>query len=151
MIEPDGTLSNCGVYNLDDAKKNNRAKRRARQYANSFVDALIAGDVPVPSGGDCWYCCMKTEDGKALGDALKDGEHILAHVEEKYYVPSLLVNAIERFPVSIAARKYISACWNREQPHAEEYRNSSWSKGICYQQISKSIYRYVLEKTGFAG
>lgn len=64
-------------------------KKQARQYARDFVAALKAGEIDLPSGGDCWGCCMRDKDGNtAMGT-----DHIRQHIKDKYYVPSLLVNA----------------------------------------------------------
>lgn len=61
-------------------------------YATGYVEAVASNAVPKPSGGDCWGCCMVDADtGK--GDVLGH-DHLVSHLEEKYYVPSLLVNAL---------------------------------------------------------
>lgn len=62
-------------------------KKQAKAYAKGFVAELQAGHVGYPSGGDCWYCSMFDQDGKT------SAEHIRQHIKDKYYVPSLLVNA----------------------------------------------------------
>jgi hypothetical protein len=53
------------------------------------------GELELPSGGDCWHCSMVTEDGESLGDATGDIDHIVSHIAEDYYVPSLLFNALK--------------------------------------------------------
>lgn len=58
-------------------------KKQARKYAKDYVQALKDGLVPYPSSGDCWYC---------LG-MLEGSEHFLSHIEENYFVPTLLINA----------------------------------------------------------
>lgn len=70
------------------------------------MEALVNGEVPAPSSGDCWYCSMRKaageirtgvlhEDGtmtnqaqvgpavngKALGELNGNTSHILAHIE----------------------------------------------------------------------
>lgn len=60
-------------------------KAQAKQYAHDYVMELKAGNIPVPSGGDCWACLGMIHDTSA--------QHIKDHIEEKYYVPTLLVNA----------------------------------------------------------
>jgi hypothetical protein len=64
-------------------------KKQAKQYARDYVEALKAGLVDYPSGGDCWACSLRTAEGKTvMGET-----HLQQHIDEKYYVPSLLVNA----------------------------------------------------------
>jgi hypothetical protein len=46
-------------------------------------------------GGDCWYCLMRTEDGKTLGDASGDHSHLEQHLDDEYLVPSLFRNAFQ--------------------------------------------------------
>jgi len=63
----------------------------------------------LPSGGDCWFCVMRTNvdendehvpmqpdaRGVTLGDASGDpADHLMQHIEDRYYVPSLAVNAL---------------------------------------------------------
>jgi hypothetical protein len=71
--------------------------------------------MPMPSGGDCWYCALSQDTGRItptggglqpMGDNMptvhEDGsttmqanhDHLLNHMEERYYVPSLAVNAL---------------------------------------------------------
>jgi hypothetical protein len=68
-------------------------KTRVNGYVRDYMAAL-ADRLPAPSGGDCWYCCMISQDGKPLGDHT-DHSHIEDHISEGYYVPSLLVNALK--------------------------------------------------------
>jgi hypothetical protein len=70
--------------------KHERAVKKVKEqidtYVNGFIAELQTGNMPMPSGGDCWYCAM-------FGD--KGGEdHLWNHMEENYYVPSLAVNAL---------------------------------------------------------
>jgi len=117
--------------------------KAARKYASAFMTAFAKGEVPKPSGGDCWYCGLVTNKGEPLGKVVKATDHILFHIEESYFVPSLMANAIERFPVSNAARWYINSQWGTKEdcgPFA----------AIGKRQIEKSIYRYVKEALSFA-
>lgn len=121
----------------EDPKIAVKLARRAAKFARDYMTAFDAGEVPVPSNGDCWGCLMVTEDGKApMGGA----DHILSHMEENYFVPSLLSRAIKRFPVAPAAMWYVSDKW------AGTHNNVSWGKGHLY----KSLYRYVKAELGLA-
>jgi hypothetical protein len=50
--------------------------------------------LPHPGGGDCWHCCMRTEDGKTMGD-LSHSDHLEGHLREKYVMGSLILNALK--------------------------------------------------------
>lgn len=68
-------------------------KKQARSYAKAYVKALEDGLIAYPGGGGCWYCSMITEDKKPLGEAINNTQHLIDHMNEGYFVPSLLVNA----------------------------------------------------------
>lgn len=102
----DGSLFSDGVtvdrdgLNIDGAKdpakyerELAKVKKMARKYAKDFVQALNDGKVAMPSGGDCWHCALRTDNKESLGDATKNNDHLYHHIEEGYFVPSLLVNA----------------------------------------------------------
>ena len=83
---------------LSGEKVDSFVKKResVRKYISGFVKAVSERKIGLPSGGDCWYCAMKTENGESLGDKAKN-EHLKNHIEEKYYVPSLLFNALNMY------------------------------------------------------
>lgn len=94
-IAYDGTVLNPPDTAEDEAAAKEAAalKRRISKYAKLCTDTLKDG-MPQPSGGDCWYCYMHSENGASLGDAHEDTGHLLSHMEENYVVPSLLLNAV---------------------------------------------------------
>ena len=121
----------------EDPKLAVKLARRAAKYAREYMAAFDAGKVPAPSNGDCWGCLMVATDSTApLGGA----DHILSHMKEKYYVPSLLNRAIKRFPVAPAAMWYVSDKW------AGTHNDVTWGK----DQLYKSLYRYVKAELGLA-
>lgn len=87
VYEHDAARAEAHVREVTDMKK------RIKRYVNGYMKAL-KGRLPAPSGGDCWYCCMKTEDGTPLGDETGDHSHLTEHMAERYYVPTLVVNAL---------------------------------------------------------
>ena len=124
----------------EDPKLAIKLSRQAAKYARDYMTAFDAGEVEAPSNGDCWGCLMVSKDGKApMGGA----NHIISHFEEKYYVPSLLARAIDRFPVSQAAKAYISDKWAGTS-------NGAYFASIGKDQLYKSLYRYVKAELGLA-
>ena len=105
------TWSNCGK----NPKKVQQLRKRAIKYSRDFVKALFEGKVPAPSGGDCWGCCMRTETGETpMGNS---PAHIIGHFNSNYFVPSLLVNAIDAYPISTFAKGVIGNLWqNNKKP-----------------------------------
>lgn len=61
-------------------------KKKIGNYITRFINAMERGEVAMPSGGDCWYCGMIGDNGSC--------DHLESHIEENYYVPSLMVNAM---------------------------------------------------------
>lgn len=79
---------------IDPSAGNAALKREIGAFAKLCADTLAAG-MPAPSGGDCWFCAMRTESGATLGDVSGgDHDHLREHIAEGYVVPSLLLNAV---------------------------------------------------------
>jgi hypothetical protein len=118
-------------------KRARKELKEIREYCRAFMDKFFAYELPAPSGGDCWGCCMKATDGtRPLG---RDGDHVRQHIKEKYYVPSLLVAACEAFPISAMAKNMFAYAWN---PDAKRDEAGDWLTGIARQQMTSSLYRY---------
>ena len=139
-IYKDGQLTGCADIVADKALR--KEARAINKYTRDYIEAFRAGKVPAPGGGDCWGCCMVAEDGtRPLG---RDGQHMRDHMAEPYFVPSIIVRAVERFPVSIAAKAYIGEVWHGGNKGL--YR----IEGICLEQLTRSIRRWVRCELGGA-
>ena len=77
-----------------DPRKTLNLRKAVRAYAKAYIVALRAGDIPKPNNGDCWGCLKRATDGS---HPMGGKDHIRDHIKEKYYVPSLLVNALGAF------------------------------------------------------
>ena len=72
------------------AANKRRLDRMVSTYISGFSYHCFENGLQPPSGGDCWGCHFTSEtsnDPMGL-------DHLLQHMEENYYVPSLLWNAI---------------------------------------------------------
>jgi hypothetical protein len=128
----------------EDPSKAVKLARRAAKFARDYMAAFDAGKVPAPDAGDCWGCLMVATDGRA---PLGGPNHILDHMKEKYYVPSLLARAIERFPVAPIAKWYVSDKWaGTSNTTAGDYNLHSAVKA----QLYKSLYRFCKAELGLA-
>ena len=89
------------VNPLPETIKEVRAEKKAildkliTQYCDGFQKMVEAGELTIPDGGDCWYCSLVTNEGVCFGDATKNDDHIIQHLRDRYFVPSLLYNAIK--------------------------------------------------------
>lgn len=138
VLHADGAVT--GGSPLVEERGNIKQRRAAKKYAKAYIEAFRAGKVPAPGNGDCWGCLMV--DAKTRVPAMGGHEHILSHIEEKYYVPSLLVRAVETFGASLAAKDTIYRTWQRDL-------TNRWGDSI-YQQLEKLVYRYCLRELGQA-
>ena len=119
--------------------------RDINQFARGYAAAFVKGDIDSPSGGDCWFCVMMTKGGESLGDATGDASHLLSHVQESYFVPALLINAIKAFPVAPLVGSYIRDVWNGGGDDCQ------WIADVAQRQIRSSVARYLKIKLAVAG
>lgn len=75
-------------------KKRKKLDKMVSKYIKEFCFNIRSGNFNYPSAGDCFDCSMVTEDGQVLGD-IGNGHHLILHMKDKYYVPSLLYNAFK--------------------------------------------------------
>jgi len=131
-------------------KATQKLRKRINQFAKDYATAFCTGKVPAPSGGDCWPCCMVTKDGKsAMGS-----DHILSHLDENYFVPSMLnrmmSNKTEHFGYidhmfSLIDKDYIGRTWSpdHQQPDSDY-------GGITQKRIHKAIRKFCFHELGLA-
>ena len=77
-------------------KKRGLMRKAVTDYIGGFLAHFSGKGLPIKDGrfsfaGDCFYCCMRPTDGSQLPLG-----HILSHIDEGYYVPSLLAQAVEK-------------------------------------------------------
>jgi hypothetical protein len=88
-----------------------RLKKRIEKYINNYIKALTK-EMPLPSNSDCWFCALRTNTdaagnhvevgtGVTWGD-MGDNSHLFTHLEDRYYVPTLAVNALREAKYSDA-------------------------------------------------
>lgn len=121
-----------GPVSTADVKKKDKLIKSIKTYIKGFYEAFIARKISAPSGGDCW-CCMGIPDSQH--------SHLLAHIKEKYYVPSLLSNAAieHRSSLSIYA-EHIMATWVNGKLEAEN------NESIIKNQIFKCLDKYLMDR-----
>jgi len=90
-----GKAIGAPLYSDKARLESDKLRKRARKFVSDYVDALVRGEVPKPGPGDCWLCMLKTADGKQPLEGHDVKGHILGHIDEPYYVPCMLMNAIE--------------------------------------------------------
>ncbi|MBT9176522.1 MAG: hypothetical protein DDT20_00841 [Firmicutes bacterium] len=86
----------------EEGRSMNEQQLRAKidRFAAEYVRQLFAGKIDAPGPSDCWGCYLVADTGEhPLGS-----DCVLGHIEEKYYVPSLLLRALKAEGASQAAK-----------------------------------------------
>jgi|SRR5882724_8548968 len=138
-IDASGTVKGADVYTPAKERVFQAQKRRLLKYAKNFSNALIKGKVKSPSAGDCFFCSMKDEQGKTIGDV----SHFEQHMKENYFVPSLLYNALTETGASMYTKGSIGNVWRGED---KGENIPSYVK----EDVKKHVYKYLLRKFAIA-
>ena len=72
-------------------------QRTISTYIKGFAAEITAGKLADPGPGDCWGCLFTAEDAKpdpAERGQITGIDHLISHLEERYYVPSLAWRAL---------------------------------------------------------
>lgn len=78
------------IPGVNDTPKNIlKTKRAVNAYIDGYIDELMQGRVPTPSFGDCWLCLADKNEMR-----FDNVTHILSHLDEMYFVPTLSVTAL---------------------------------------------------------
>lgn len=134
-----------GMILPDAFKKRGKADKAAakelklRASVKKFCNKLDGmKELPVPSNGDCWFCCMHVADGKDKGKPLGDvghADHILSHIKEGYLHGSLIMNALTH-----AGYKDPRFIWQME--------NSARARNEKPYFAKRALRRYLYAKLG---
>ena len=130
-----GTIKGQGK----DPKETIALTKRVKQYSKDYAKEFMKGNIPKPSNGDCWGCLFH-KDGKPT--IAKD--HIFSHLEDKYYVPSMLYNMFDSGCLSQYAKGVICEVWNGKPI------NDLYSLEFVEEQIQKAIYKFCARDLGIA-
>lgn len=143
ILHPNGTVTGEG----EDPKAQIKLRKRAKAYAKAYVDHLYSGKMPAPGNGDCFGCLMVPVDKGAGPHAGMAGpDHMLSHLEEGYYVPSLVLRALDRFGGSMAAKHDLACLFNPKQ--APKREDGSLQLFGMQDQVLRMVRRHVCEQLG---
>lgn len=141
----------CAMFNDGDrivngklesqAKPNDEAKQiKFRKRVNKFAK-LCADSLPLsePGAGDCFYCHMITDEGKALGDSFSDTSHLESHMDEGYVVPSLVFHAMKE------------KGWTTDKiPLAAAFGHADAWLDCAKREVKSAVARYIFKRYGMA-
>jgi len=113
--------------------------KRINTYAKAYTKALLAGKVAVPSAGDCWGCCMRNDDGQTVMGT----SHLIEHMKDKYYVPSLLINAGTEVHTAPVVKGFIYEAMKGGNIEG-------WGADILNRDVPAMIRKYMKRQLGLA-
>ena len=125
-----------------EVEEKKKLRLQIRNYVKRYVTALINDKVPAPNIGDCWMCLLRDKQGKLVFGG--DTSHLLSHMEENYYVPSLLRNALEYRGASMHEWWMVGSKWdhsgkpNVRAAYAEHLKRD---RGTIERCLRKYLYR----------
>ena len=120
------------------SKKSDRIIKKEKDLTkkiNKYV-ALLDDfeELPVPNGGDCWYCLFFDSDIKG-GNKSNDTSHLVGHLKDGYIMGAILVNALRSTGYSDDGIGY--------HLHSEP---DSWSRKL----VKRSLKRFLRLSLGLA-
>lgn len=130
-------IPKCFVASGKSGEKELAKQEKERLAIRKFVARLDKLQcLPDPSSGDCFYCQMRTvKEGKPLGEAIGDSDHIRSHIKEGYLHGSLILNAL-RF-VGYRDPQFIGALENQDM-----------ARGKKPTRIKRALKRYLYRQLG---
>lgn len=142
-------------------KELRKLKRRINTFCRTWAKKFVAGEIEKPGNGDC-FMCQFTPQGK-VSTLHKDGtttpgptcDHLISHMDEKYYVPSLLPLAMTHPNAAAMLSQWAkSEIYMRWQATDEEKKSLNWTgewgHDITERQIAKCLNRYFRKEFGFS-
>jgi hypothetical protein len=155
-IAADGSIVNPPSEAKEQAMTNAEAKmgKRIDTYIDAYFTAMERGAVPLPSGGDCWDCAFIVTDGpdkgKPIGDVKGDGVHghLWMHIKDRYYVPTLLWNAVKargyRDVNFIMASRLDRIAWEAGQMEVRRAWGSTTEPDAgCRKELRRELRKYM--------
>jgi hypothetical protein len=151
-IAADGTVLNPP----NDTKAERQAlaeekmRKRITRYVGEYMKTLTNG-MPMPNAGDCWFCSMHVSEGKDKGKALGEvshSDHLDAHMKERYYVPSLLWNAVRDRGYHDGGQTFMSMmldfdAWKEGKMKVSHEWNSTQPSRSALKELSRLLGKYM--------
>lgn len=144
-----------------DLKARAAERKAIAAYVTNYMAALTAGDVPPPGPGDCWFCLLALKpEGATRSDlprggaprwgelrhrADDPGHHLRAHLDEDYYVPSLLLRALEVMGAGPIHQDAV-LWYMHGQPAGHGYAER-WTAPLL-RDAARMLRRYMLRELG---
>ena len=103
-VSKSGQVLNAESAPTDFLRKKKILDKMINQYTRDFAKDAIENGLQNPGGGDCLYCQLSSQNLNKANQLSLD--HVWSHMEEGYFVPSLLFWAIKEQGYSDPALVY---------------------------------------------
>jgi len=148
-IGPKGAIYSARGPSLKSLQK---LKKQVDEFSREFAEKMLKGKIHAPGNGDCWFCLMKTQEGKTMGDACGDpSDHLRSHLKDKYYVPSLLLNALKEIGYVNDGPSCIWAWPLAKYWGKQEIGDFSYLLEDTKVKYACALRRYLYRRLGIAG
>lgn len=134
-------LANNTIAGVGDERALLKLRASVHKYASEFTRLALAGELPAPSAGDCFYCQAQGFGGS---------DHIKSHVEEMYIVPSLLVNAARELKNGYLMNIVLPILWDPNITEEKRKEMISHQVSSFRDHITRTIRRYVGRHLGLS-
>jgi len=135
-VTASGTVLNPPQNTLHEERERKRIERDLAAYIKGFVAELKAGTLDLPGNGDCWMCL-----GLMPGDS---NDHLLSHIskDERYFVPSLLFNAVKERGYG----SWQAVLWSRLDQAAYEAGKLKLRDRWSASDLARDLRRYLKKR-----
>jgi hypothetical protein len=145
------TITNTGrVLHAGNSDKDLKLRKQIHAYVKAYAAEAVAGRISAPSGGDCWGCLMFDKATGINGSA--DPHHILEHmsIQERYYVPSLLVNAAKARGNRWLLNYLLPLMWDPTMLEEERKTRMAREAHSLGREIKRTLRQYLGSRLGIA-
>jgi hypothetical protein len=163
VIYPDGMVRNqdgelINPYDKSREKVKRKELNQVKKYVTAFISKFIKQEIGNPGNGDCWYCLSHISnsgippvntlhsDGR-LTPGFDESNHIRSHLEESYFVPALLHNAIGSQESGLAMIDKHNIAWCTKAPGWESQR--TFSLDLTERRLKLLLTRYICKQLGY--
>ena len=117
-----------------DAKEIEKLRKSIARYARKFADNLVG--IGLPDAGDCWFCYMNFD-----GEETTNHSHLIDHIEEDYFVPSLLFRALRDSNIGNYWGYSIQCVMEGDDKHYDK-----WMKDV----VRRAVRKYIQKRLGLS-
>lgn len=130
---------------LKKAERNTKDLDKAEALINKYLKKckaqFLKEGVPMPDGGDCWYCLMFERDQAFNGDVVKHNDtnnHLVMHMKEGYVHGAIIYNALNETGVNAGLYMHIA---NQRRGDSHNYEIDT---------IMRAMRKYLRRRLGVA-